>query len=685
MKIKIISISVFCLLFLVGASLAQNAIAADSERLPISFLIKAYNDSIVGRILIGDIDLLDKIQESGYYVIRTSFDLDKSEIHVQRDTLFGGAAIMAKTATEISKIGKEKSRDFAERYHELVSQEITTQAQLDQYKQARTYIPLAINLLASEDNQFADYFGLRFVDNDVEVGAEYVYSLHFVDFSYRVYGAIPSVVINEMKPIPPPTVADRIESNESITIKWDFYKHYDRFYAYNIERSTDNVHFVKLNDNPLLKIFDEKIKGDKFQVYQDSVANDIQYYYRLSGISYFGDDSEPSMVVPAKAKDDIAPAAPVIRDVDYDINTRKTNITWRPGKQAEDYKQTMIVLTSGSAIVDSILIDDAFQDSYLYQWTADLTPDTMLYVQVCYMDESGNAGCSFARDVFVPDMSPPAIPSGLTGDIDTMGVVTLTWDANQEQDLWGYYIYTRNDTLSNYVRITDTPYVSNIFYDTVSIKSLTNDRYYRIVALDVRVNISDYSDPIVVRKPDLVPPSAAVFLDYARTEVFITFSWAPSSFADVAEQMIERQEGEVWKVVASLDPTVSMYKDISVVPGATYTYRIKTVDHSGNTSLSPTELQLQLRVIKELKSPVLNIKRKKGLPVLSWTDVDGNIKEVLVYKKTKSSKKGLAFYTKFDYESDEWMDEKGNLDDRYAIRLVGENGLRSRFSNIIQL
>jgi uncharacterized protein len=127
------------------------------------------------------------------------------------------------------------------------------------------------------------------------------------------------------------------------------------------------------------------------------------------------------------------------------------------------------------------------------------------------------------------DSIPPAKPIVLEGVIDSLGTVRLKWKPNQEKDLRGYRILKANNAGEEYVDIYHQSYVGNEYKDSVSLKMTNSKVYYRIAAEDMRFNISEPSDVLVLDKPDTIPPTAPIFKDYDNKDGKIHLKWIRST------------------------------------------------------------------------------------------------------------------------------------------------------------
>ncbi|MBT6941656.1 MAG: T9SS type A sorting domain-containing protein, partial [Candidatus Marinimicrobia bacterium] len=112
----------------------------------------------------------------------------------------------------------------------------------------------------------------------------------------------------------------------------------------------------------------------------------------------------------------------------------------------------------------------------------DLDTNVTYYYRLSALDYSGNESAKTAdvsATTVVPDVAPPATPSGLTATAGA-GLVTLNWTANTESDLAKYHIYRSSDDIT-FTKLgtepTTTTYIN---------RNLTSGAtyYFRITAVD---------------------------------------------------------------------------------------------------------------------------------------------------------------------------------------------------------
>jgi hypothetical protein len=100
------------------------------------------------------------------------------------------------------------------------------------------------------------------------------------------------------------------------------------------------------------------------------------------------------------------------------------------------------------------------------------------------------------------------------------------------------------------------------------------------------------SAPVIVTPRDVFPPAAPTSLEIAivpatqQAPAYVELSWAISTEADLAGYSVYRSDGEATpgeRVSAETLPSPT-FRDISVLPGRRYYYRVAALDRAGNES-----------------------------------------------------------------------------------------------------
>ena len=236
------------------------------------------------------------------------------------------------------------------------------------------------------------------------------------------------------------------------------------------------------------------------------------------------------------------------------------------------------------------------------------------------------SGCDSSPSKPNIDVTPPAVPQGLTIDRIGNGAVELSWTAVRDEDLRGYSVYWRGgapvDTLNaNKLFTTST---------TASLSGLDYNTIYNfaVTALDQGGNESAFSSqqrgiPSNITSPS--PPSGVDLvgenIDYPKITVF----WTANTEPDLANYRVYRAltPGGLADSTSYI-ATVSKenYSDIKVEIGVAYYYRITAVDKGGWESVPSSVVSDYVLPKVFLISPV-NFGYVGGVPVLSWNSVPG--------------------------------------------------------------
>jgi hypothetical protein len=204
-----------------------------------------------------------------------------------------------------------------------------------------------------------------------------------------------------------------------------------------LEKSEDGGKtFRPVRDLPIVPVLNS---AGEFQpvVLGDSLANnDKEYLYRLRGTSPFGD---------------IGPYSKPVAVVG--VGMVKGNISW------DDFtvtKQNTVILrwkfmTEWEKDVEGFAIERAGKESGPYK-TITTTPLSVQtrqyedksaqpsnYYRLITIGKSKRRLSSTPFFVQLEDSIPPSAPVNLNAMIDSVGITTLQWQANKENDLLGYH------------------------------------------------------------------------------------------------------------------------------------------------------------------------------------------------------------------------------------------------------
>lgn len=512
---------------------------------------------------------------------------------------------------------------------------------------------------------------LRYEDKDVVKGKYYQYRIYinYEDSEFKSDTA-EFYIKFEGKDVPKQKVENCFveEHDKSILVSWN-YSNRAHFSAYDVERSMDKKEWQVLNKRPYISSAPEGVEMHNYVYIDDSLTNFQTYHYRIRGYTPFSEMGLYSDILTAAPKD-LTPPSPVFK-INAEDKGGFVMISWEAAPNEADF-DGFYVGRSTSAVGPFDKISPKLPKTE--RTFLDLQPmhlDDNYYV-VISADTYGNESQSFSALGFIIDNTPPVKPTWVSGSMDSTGMVRLEWNRGPEADIIGYRVYWANDTISEFSQLKGEIHSHTVFLDSVNVKTLNKFSYYKIAAVDHRYNHSEYSEILVVKKPDVVPPAAAVFNDYKVIEENVTFSWYVSSSDDVAKQVVEKSEdGITWKPALTINNnTVNTYEDKDIKSNHNYHYRILVIDDAGNKTISkPLEISANSKGwIKGDLELITTI--EDGKAVISWVT---NLKPVkfVLSKSNEDMISKLAVVSDLPYR---FVDANYTKGDSYFIKAIMANG-----------
>ena len=537
----------------------------------------------------------------------------------------------------------------------------------------------------------AEALGLRFVDKNITLGAHYEYLI----VSQAPYGQF-QIDTGVIKIIALNQPADYIDAPQSISDEHRIIFQFNvsslkgRFHSLIVSKSEDDGKtYNVITKQPFLVNNVQDGKEKEYIFFIDSVKENYKpYYYKFSGINSFAIKSQPSMAIVAMGCDK-TPPPPVTASLPKVDPNNTVHLNWKIKNTVLDFK--------GFRIERSKNPDKAFMpiDSIWFPVSkteyTDRHPleDFANYYRIAASDTAGNISYSMPVLAVLYDSLPPAQPKGFAGSIDSTGLVILHWNPVPDRDLKGYKIYSSERKNGEFTQVTTYPVTDTVFTDTVSLKSLSPKKYYKIIAVDKHNNHSPLSKAITVVKPlkgKIDAPRLTNVVVYFDSVYII---WATSSSPMLKKHVLVRKiKGQDWTVISELPGTSNTYQhymDKSVQKGVSYQYAVFVTDSMGrksayskpwqanvyNSGLKPGNVALKGEVNKKTKSIDLN-----------WEFATSpNVKmRFVLYRAYKNNP--LMVYRTFPEKvhtfTDEDHKEKGVY--KYAIKAIFTDGTETRIS-----
>jgi len=535
---------------------------------------------------------------------------------------------------------------------------------------------------ADQDFKIARKAALGFEDTTVKLNEKYVYRVisnvpkEIKDIDYgRVY-----IGLEDFEALPKPLDLVSNFSDTNVILSWN-YKIFNTIYnSYNIERAPSNNNFERINERPytILNQSNQNKKSGRI-FYIDSITNNKQYKYRVQGITTFGELSPYSEIVSGEGKS-ILKYVPhlTVKNITDENNVK---LTWEfPEEGNSEISGFELNRANGKGETLEVVVKNIPPKNRTVNYDKLKASN---YFTIAAVGKNGDKRNSFPMLVQPIDSIPPKKPIGLTGVIDSLGVVKLTWNKNVESDLLGYRIYRGNKEKEEFSQLTVDPQQPNTYIDTVKVKNLNSKVFYNVIATDIRYNMSEPSDILALKKPDYIPPSSPVFKHYELKDGQIYLKWAKSSSQDAIKQTLYRKTNneEDWQLILETEEPIETYTDTDVSEGNMYSYTILAIDDSELESIPSPSISVAVpktKVNTDIKGFYAQVDKTTKSILLSWRYKETDIAEYEIYKSKKDEKLRLLRMVPGDTKRLSDYDLKINTNYQYAIRAVFKDGRMSK-------
>ncbi|WP_271783724.1 fibronectin type III domain-containing protein [Aquimarina algiphila] len=524
-------------------------------------------------------------------------------------------------------------------------------------------------LSADMDFEAATMAGLGYMDTSIEKNVVYLYRVKSLAPKIKIKTGLKLIDVEKEEILPAPIDLFALPEDKKITLTWDKEIYKSIYTAYHLEKSEDGLNFDRINGDTPYVNFNHEGSLNKQMFFTDSITENYKkYYYRLIGISAFGEKSPPSKILSAKGISKLTTTPKVVSHKVESLD--QVLLNWEFDKEAE--KQ-----------IKGFSIDWASKHDGPYTTIKTNIPnhtrsatiqkvEASNYYKINALGISHQKATSLMHFVQPIDSIPPHAPVDLTGTIDSLGIVNLSWQANIEKDILGYTVFRANLKQENTIPSNAELITTNSFTDTINIETLNSKVYYQVIALDKRYNQSDRSEKLELKKPDIIAPTPPVFKDYKVTEKGISLHWINSSSEDVISHHLYRKELEEendWQHIFETD-TIAHYTDNTIKSGTKYRYAIFAVDDSQLKSEPSTPLTITANMMHRsniIKGFNAIADRETKNITLSWRKMPDQVAEILVYRS--KNKEAPMLWKQIPSHINKIVDTRINPDNTYTYIL----------------
>jgi uncharacterized protein len=530
--------------------------------------------------------------------------------------------------------------------------------------------------------------GLWFTDKGVKENEKYLYRV-IINTPENTMGSIFIGPSDEFELIPPANLIAKFEGSVA-SLRWDN-NPLAKYTAYVVERSTDAKIFAAISDEPLVTVSQNELTDSRYEYAIDSIPDlSKTYYYRVRGLTPFGELSPPSELSSGKGTITISDV-PYIKSGE-NINNAAIRLTWDFGKQYNVGIKGFMVERSSKPKGKFEPISTQSPVPADRRTYDDTSPKNINYYRITAM---GITGENYTSPVYLAnliDSIPPGPPLGLKGEINENGLVTISWQPNNEEDIYGYRVYKSNIRIEEQSQVTIEPIIRTSFTDTVNLNTLNKEVFYSVMAIDRNQNHSKLSTLLSIPLPDKIKPQPVVFLPVTSDENAVNLSWIRSSSPDVSRYFVYRKisDQQEWLKLSALEitqDTVVRYRDITAPAGITSAYTVIAVDHSGLES-DPAQPVSAVKIDNKLKPKVIwkpaRMIKDKASVILNWEYNQTSVVSFRIYKGINDE--SMIMYRTVSGDKHDFTDViQPEKKYKYRILAMFKNGSLSEFSEVLMV
>jgi hypothetical protein len=510
--------------------------------------------------------------------------------------------------------------------------------------------------------------GLFYEDTTVVSGERYAYSITPANIPEGLE-VEPSVVVADAGLITTLPVIIDVQSvfiDRAVKFRWPVSIYKGIYSAYILEKSENGKDFFSVSELPLVSL-SESENPDYFS-YSDSLSrNNKLTWYRIKGITPFGEKGPPSETIKGEGIPDFSSYASIdtARVVDGKITIR-----WRLTESSQSPVKEIYILRCGkyNGLYETLNRRPLSNRDNFY---TDNSPAASNYYQLLLIGNNSQKSYSFPYFIQTEDSEPPDAPEKLAGKVDSSGIVTIIWEKNIEPDLLGYKVFRANSPGEDFISLAQEISANNLWHDTINLNTLTQKIYYQVIAVDKNYNSSEYSEILELSRPDTIRPAPALISKIEATDGKVVLQFEKSPGNDIGRYELYRQaedDSTLFRMNAWQESLPEVYQDSPALKGKTYHYSLITSDISGNSSENGRYVFIPSSTTQQI-NPEAEQSADGSVIKIHWNYPDGFYPgKTLIYRSAGNDP--VALYTTIDGTGGQFEDNEIELSTTYCYRIV---------------
>lgn len=572
----------------------------------------------------------------------------------------------------------EKEEWFQDSYELLLSPYFDE----DKLEEGIKNYAFALSLVANlSEPDFQFICGNIFIDKDFDKKKKYAYEITAGKEKFRIL-----IDPNQITKYTSVDFNLTLDKKKTIDIEWKSKNYNQEFFGFHVEKAITNKNdFKPINKEPYLPFRSEfEKKGTDDFIRDDSLVQGEFHFYRISGIDLFG-KKQPSDIIKKIYVPKLTNAWIQIDTVEAKDYIRVIKGVVHPLDGVDQINlNTIQLLRSNIPDGDFEILKEITYDKNdtLFTINAEVVKRTgdAYYYKVIAFNKDKDTVFSLPHYFFTLDQEPPNPVKYLTGTIDSLGIVDLSWEAPEDKDIIGYRVYRANDKHEEFIEKTTRLNLNLDYRDTLSLDNLTSEIYYYVIVVDSNYNNSVHSDTLLLIKPDTIPPIPNIISFAKRRDSVVHISWINSTSSDVKNHALIRSSDDKINIdtLYRWNDSTSTFKDYKAIIGNFNSYQIITWDNSNNSSIS-NSFRMFFEPGYRKKIPLnIEVNRIENYISIRWDKPNDKVFSYQLYKG-KSKESLTLIKTIEDPSVNSFFDIEISINNQYfyAIKYINSEGIHS--------
>jgi hypothetical protein len=226
-----------------------------------------------------------------------------------------------------------------------------------------------------------------------------------------------------------------------------------------------------------------------------NLCEETTYHFMLLAYDFHNINSTRSNVASATTLDVTAPVAPTGLTSEV-VSESEIKLTWDANEELDLGGYIIFMNDTGDDPTENFNVIHTIRGTDTSYSVSGLTEQTTYYFKIKAFDEvPNNSSFSNMTSATTPDVTPPAVPTGLNVTNATVHSLTLSWEANPEDDVEGYILFRSTALDETFINISielinDTQYIDTGLEEA-------SIYYYKLKAVDDVGLKSDFTEAVL--------------------------------------------------------------------------------------------------------------------------------------------------------------------------------------------